>query len=83
MTDLLIQVVSVTGDVMIIGAYLALQRGWWKSHTRPYLWMYLIGASLLAAVAVWDRSLGFILLEVTWALVSLSSLLRSAPQTVR
>ena len=83
MTNLLMQAVSVTGAAMILGAFLALQRGWWKSYTRSYLWWNLIGAALLTAVALWDRRSGFILLEGTWALVSLSALLRSAPQTVR
>ena len=82
MTDILMQLISVTGAAMVLGAFFALQRGWWKSHTQSYLWLNLIGAVLLSAVALWDRRLGFILLEGIWALISLSSLLRSTPQTV-
>jgi hypothetical protein len=71
-----IQAVSLVGAVLILIAFVALQRGWSRSSSAGYLWANFIGSSLLAAVAISDRRLGFVLLEVVWATVSLWSLVR-------
>ena len=73
-----IQAVSLVGAVLILVAFVALQRGWSRSTSPGYLWANFVGSALLAAVAVSDRRLGFILLEVIWAVVSLWSLIRPA-----
>ena len=74
------QLVSLVGAGLIVAAYVALQRHWWTSRGAAYLWFNLIGAALLAAVAIADRRVGFIILEAVWAAVSLASLVRrSAP----
>lgn len=78
--NILVQVLSLAGAGLILAAFFSLQRGWSKSHGRWYLWANLWGALLLTAVAVYDRRMGFIVLETTWALVSLWGLVRpSAP----
>ncbi|MDH5804321.1 MAG: hypothetical protein OEZ54_03980 [Gemmatimonadota bacterium] len=69
--DIIVQLASLVGAVLILLGFLMLQRRVWTSHGWPYLWANFVGASLLAAVAIVDRRLGFILLEVAWALVSL------------
>ena len=74
--NVVVQVVSVAGAAMILGAFLALQRGWWSRHQPAYLWCNLVGASLLTAVGVWDRRIGFILLEAAWAAVAFVSLMQ-------
>ena len=74
--NVLVQIVSLGGAGLILVAFLCLQRGWWRSHGRQYLWANLVGAALLAVVALYDRRVGFIVLEATWALVSLWGLLR-------
>ena len=71
-----IQAVSLVGAVLILAAFVALQRGWARSSAAAYLWANFVGSSLLAAVAIVDRRLGFVLLEVVWAAVSLWSLMR-------
>ena len=76
MTNFWIQVVSLIGAVLILAAFIALQRGWSRSDSTPYLWANFIGSALLAGVATWDRRLGFVLLEAAWAVVSLWSLIR-------
>ncbi len=67
---------SLVGAGLILTAYVASQRRWWRSTGRPYLWCNLVGALLLTGVAVADRRLGFVLLEAVWAAVSSHALVR-------
>ena len=76
MMDNVLQVVSPAGAVLVLGAFLALQRGWWASHGRRYLWSNFVGAALLVLVASLDGRTGFILLEGAWAAVSLLSIIQ-------
>lgn len=78
--NLVVQIVSVAGAALILGAFLALQRGWWTRHHSAYLWCNLAGATPLVAVASWDRRIGFVLLEASWAGVALASLAQRARQ---
>ena len=70
------QVVSVTGAVMILLGYAALQRGTLGRDDRLFNLLNFVGSSLLAWVAIVDRRWGFILLEVIWARLSQPPLLR-------
>jgi hypothetical protein len=70
------QGVSLVGAALVLGAFFALQRRWWTSRSALYLWANFVGALLLAFVAVADRRIGFVVLEATWAVVSLWSILR-------
>lgn len=74
------QVVSLLGAAMLLGAFLGNQRGWLRPEMRAYNALNFFGALLLTWVAVVDRRLGFIVLEGTWALIALSSLLRHPSQ---
>ena len=71
------QIVSLVGAAFLLGAYLALQRGWLAPRERLYNAMNLVGAALLTAIAVLDGRWGFILLEGTWTLLSIPPLLRA------
>jgi hypothetical protein len=73
------QVISVVGSAIILGAYFALQRRMLRAEQRAYSAMNFIGAGLLTWVAVSESQVGFILLEGTWALLSLPGMLRRAP----
>lgn len=72
------QFVSLLGALLVLGAYIALQRRWLRSDDRLFNAMNFAGASLLTWIAVVDGRVGFILLEGTWALLSLPPLLRPA-----
>ena len=74
--NIIVQTSSVVGAVLILLAFFCLQRGWWTSNERRYLWSNLIGATVLAWVAVYEQLLGFVLLEAIWAAVSLASIMR-------
>ncbi len=74
--NVFVQILSIAGAGLILLGFFFLQRGWWQSHGRLYLWVNLIGALLLTVVAVYDRRAGFIVLEATWIFVSLWGLVR-------
>jgi hypothetical protein len=70
------QTVSLVGAALILAAYLALQRGWLPREDRRYNALNFVGSALLTWAAVGDRNWGFIVLEGSWALLSLPPLLR-------
>jgi hypothetical protein len=72
------QVLSLLGALLVLGAFVQQQRGRWKSDGPAYLWLNLAGAAALTVVAVWDRRVGFVLLESVWAIVSLLSLVKAS-----
>jgi len=74
--NIIVQTGSVVGAVLILLAFFCLQRGWWTSNGRVYLWSNFIGAIVLAVVAVYEQLLGFVLLESIWAAVSLAGIMR-------
>jgi hypothetical protein len=67
----MMQAISVLGALAILGAFAANLLGWIKPSNLWYSVANFLGSAVLAVVAVVDRQLGFILLEGTWALVSL------------
>lgn len=68
---MLLQAVSVFGALLVLGAFSANQFGWTNASSLPYQVINLAGSGILTVVAVIEVQWGFILLEGTWALVSL------------
>jgi hypothetical protein len=66
-----LQVISVLGALAILGAFAANLFGWVQPSNLWYSVANFLGSAVLTVVAIVDRQLGFILLEGTWALVSL------------
>ena len=77
------QIVSVIGAVLILVAYALLQLGRLRQQGRLFNAMNFIGSALLTWVAVQDRQVGFILLEGSWALLSLPGTLRRRASSER
>jgi len=68
------QVVSLAGAAMILAAFAAQQAGKLDGRSLGYLTLNLAGAVILTYFAVEARNSGLILLEGSWALISLVSL---------
>ena len=73
---MLYQIVSLLGAFLILVAYLAVNKGWLRLRDPSYNLMNLVGGLLLFWVAVVDRRAGFMVLELTWALLAVPPLLR-------
>lgn len=71
------QLISLVGALMILGAYAAYQRGLMGRESRWYNVLNFAGAGLLTIVAIEGRQWGFMLLEGTWAALSLIPLVRA------
>lgn len=67
----MLQLISVLGALAILAAYAANLFGFIQPSNLWYSVANFLGAAVLTVVAVVDRQLGFLLLEGTWALVSL------------
>jgi hypothetical protein len=68
------QVIQIVGALVILGAFAATQLGQMPTDSRLYLLLNLVGAAVLAVIAVVEGQIGFILLEGIWAVVSAWSL---------
>jgi hypothetical protein len=64
------QIVQIVGAILILVAFIAAQAGRVSPQARSYLILNLVGSVILAGVAAYEFDLGFLLLEVAWALVS-------------
>ena len=71
------QIVQVLGSLLILTGFIAAQRGRLSTESLSYLALNLVGAGVLAVLALHERQYGFLLLEVSWALVSAHSLVRA------
>lgn len=71
------QMVSLVGASLILLPFALLNTGRMKPTNVWYSIMNFVGSSLLGWVAVVDQRIGFIILEIAWAVVSLVPLIRS------
>ncbi len=68
---MVVQAISVIGALLILGAFAANMLQWMNTSNLWYSLLNFVGSAILMVIAVIDQQYGFILLEGTWALVSL------------
>jgi hypothetical protein len=71
-----IQLVSVLGSLLVLGAYVASQFGYLSAKGLAYAYANIVGSGILAVVATLEAQWGFLLLEGAWASVSLVAVMR-------
>ena len=69
------QLIGVVGALLVLGAYLALQRGWLTLEQRVYHAMNFVGAGLLTWIAASERQVGLTMVEGLWAVLSVPGML--------
>ena len=72
----MIQILSIVGALLILAPFAGSQMGRLSTQTLSYQLMNLAGSAGLTLVALVERQYGFILLEGTWAVVSVAGLIR-------
>jgi hypothetical protein len=71
-----VEICQVAGAVFILVGFAGQQLGWLNDDSLPYLLFNIAGGGTLAVVASLGRDWGFLLLEGSWAAISLVSLVR-------
>lgn len=75
-----VDLLEIAGAIAILVAFAASQAGRLESNSATYLTLNLLGSTVLAVIAGVQSSWGFLLLEGSWAVVSLIGLLRHKAQ---
>ncbi|MFF1820466.1 hypothetical protein ACFVWG_24390 [Kribbella sp. NPDC058245] len=70
-----VDVFEIVGALIILIAFAAAQAGRLRQRTLTYQLLNFLGSGLLAAIALQESSWGFLLLEGSWAVISLIGLL--------
>ena len=76
------QIESFIGAFLILIAYLGHQLKVLDSRRAAYNILNALGSAVLDYVASTPFQIGFVILEVVWALVSVYALLRPSPEEV-
>jgi hypothetical protein len=73
------QLASFVGALLILIAYTGSQLGWMNARRAGYNILNAVGSAILAYIAFHPFQIGFVILEVVWALISIYALLRTGP----
>lgn len=71
------QIASFAGALLILVAYAGGQFGWMSPRKSLYNVLNAVGSAILAYIAFRPFQIGFVLLEVSWTLISLYALARA------
>jgi len=77
--DLGRQLFSFAGAMLILVAYIGHQLGWMSARRAAYNVLNAIGSVILAWIALHPFQLGFVVLEATWAVISVWALVLPRP----
>jgi hypothetical protein len=70
------QSASFVGAMLILVAYAGHQMGWMNPRRAAYNILNAVGSAILGYIAFHPFQVGFVVLEVTWTLISIYALLR-------
>ncbi len=70
------QAASFLGAMIILAAYVGHQMKWMDSDKPAYNLLNAVGSAILAYIALHPFQLGFVVLEATWAVLSIYVLAR-------
>ena len=74
------QTASFAGALLILVAYTGHQMNWMDARKPGYNILNAIGSAILAYIAFRPFQLGFVVLEVSWAVISVYTLFRPGRQ---
>ncbi|OLB83732.1 MAG: hypothetical protein DMG86_11165 [Acidobacteria bacterium] len=74
------QIVSFAGALLILVAYTGQQMNWMNARKPAYNMLNALGSAILAYIAFRPFQIGFVVLEVAWALISVYGLIRPRQQ---
>ena len=74
------QIVSFAGALLILVAYTGQQMNWMNARKPVYNMLNALGSAILAYIAFRPFQIGFVVLEVAWALISVFALIRPRQQ---
>jgi hypothetical protein len=77
------QYVQIAGAILVLLGYTLGQLGKLDARSTSYLLINLVGSALLAADAFSGRQWGFLVLNGTWAVISLVNLVRGYGSNAR
>jgi len=75
------QIASFLGALLILIAYVGHQLKWMNPRRTVYNVLNAVGSAILGYVAFHPFQIGFVVLEITWALISVYALLRPATES--
>ncbi len=70
------QISSVIGAILILAAFFLSQTGRVSREDKLYNILNLIGSAILGVIAVINWQAGFVLLEGSWAILSIYALIK-------
>jgi hypothetical protein len=74
------QSASFLGAMLILVAYAGHQMGWMNPRRAAYNILNAVGSAILGYIAFHPFQVGFVVLEVTWTLISIYALVRPQAQ---
>lgn len=77
------QLSSFAGAILILIAYAGQQLGKMNPRSLTYNLLNVLGSGILAYVAFFPFKLGFAILEVTWAIISIWAICRRPGATIQ